>query len=134
MKSLILIAFLFVGFGAISDAEARSSSEVTVGVGQTKTFSPTKIRIKLVEVIEDSRCPEGVECIWAGNAKLKVVLSKNGKRVRTVEINTNGGNESVVYEGYKIAVTRLTPKPVANEPAPDKKLYIATFSAQKGGN
>ena len=34
----------------------------------------------IVESITDSRCPEGVTCIWAGNAQVKLTLSDAGDR------------------------------------------------------
>lgn len=35
--------------------------------------------ITFKKVIEDSRCPKGVTCIWAGRAKVLVEISENEK-------------------------------------------------------
>lgn len=31
-------------------------------------------RIAFVSVVEDSRCPTGVQCVWAGTAKIQVTI------------------------------------------------------------
>lgn len=128
MKSFILAAILVLGSGSLVIAGSRASGEVKVGLGQTKTLTGTRLRVKFVEVLEDSRCPEDAECIWAGNAKLKITLSRNGKRSKTFEINTNG-TDSVEFEGYRIELKDLMPKPRAG--SGDKKAYRATFTAER---
>lgn len=40
-------------------------------------------------VLNDSRCPEGGECVWEGNAKVKLNLSISGISGHSIELNTN---------------------------------------------
>ncbi|WP_459210455.1 hypothetical protein [Aquimarina rhabdastrellae] len=40
------------------------------------SFEIGKHQIKLLEVIEDSRCPKKVNCVWAGQAKVKIAIYK----------------------------------------------------------
>ncbi len=112
-------------------AGKASSEELKVKVGTSKTAKTGKISIKFVEVIEDSRCPEDANCIWAGNAKIKVMLSRNGKDAQTFEMNTtlqntNTGDGFLPYKGYNITLMRLTPLP-SSAKAIDSKAYTATF-------
>jgi len=37
------------------------------------------IEIRFVEVLEDSRCPKDVNCVWAGEAKVVIELYKYNK-------------------------------------------------------
>ena len=44
------------------------------------------VSIKLLEVLEDSRCPSDVTCIWAGQAKVNVEVMVDGKDSYTKEL------------------------------------------------
>jgi hypothetical protein len=46
-------------------------------IGQTIVIGG--IKITPLELIEDSRCPEDVTCVWAGKVRIKVRLSDNTK-------------------------------------------------------
>ena len=69
--------------------------------------------MKFVELVEDSRCPTDVRCIWAGNAKIKLRLSK-GSNEETVELNTFIKPKSVEFGGYKFSLMGLAPRPRSN--------------------
>lgn len=45
--------------------------------------------MKISNVISDSRCPEGVECVWAGEVQLELEVYKNQKleKKETLSIN-----------------------------------------------
>ena len=65
--------------------------------------------ICLDSVINDSRCPEGVECVWAGEATARFKFEKfNSSPVFFV---LKEGAEETVIEGYKIFFLRLLPYP-----------------------
>ena len=42
--------------------------------------------IKAVEVLEDSRCPEDVDCVWAGQLRLKMLWLRPGGREKAFEV------------------------------------------------
>ena len=68
MRTLFLSLILTLVFGSVLTANAQTTQQVTVTVNKQKKASRSKLTIKFVSV-EDSRCPQGVDCIWAGNAK-----------------------------------------------------------------
>ncbi|MEW5676647.1 hypothetical protein ABGT15_10065 [Flavobacterium enshiense] len=45
--------------------------------------------IVLVKVIDDSRCPEGVQCVWAGEVTVEVAAYKNKKLVEQTQFTLN---------------------------------------------
>lgn len=49
--------------------------EETLKLGETGYFGPE--RITPISVDEDSRCPAGTQCIWAGTVRLKVDVYPN---------------------------------------------------------
>lgn len=60
-----------------------------------KLDSSSKKEIVLVQVINDSRCPEGTQCIWAGEVTVEVAAYENKKVVdqREFTLNSNTMNE-----------------------------------------
>ena len=47
-------------------------------VGKTATINGNGTSITFRQVREDSRCPTDVTCVWAGDAKIDVTISRNG--------------------------------------------------------
>ncbi|MEJ2151736.1 MAG: hypothetical protein P8Y29_01985, partial [Gemmatimonadota bacterium] len=66
--------------GGEAESEANLV-DVTVGFGEQVAVPGTSLRIGLVDVAEDGRCPardvEGnpIVCVWQGNANLVLALS-----------------------------------------------------------
>ncbi|MDQ3221356.1 MAG: hypothetical protein M3Q26_11540 [Acidobacteriota bacterium] len=129
MKTLILSSILFMAFGGFVRSEAQTVREVKVLIGNTKNIVPKKLSLKFLSLVEDSRCPTDTKCIWAGNAKIKIQLSKPGKPIKTFELNTNPGN-TTIFEGYKFKLKALTPHPATNIRI-NRNGYVATISVIK---
>jgi hypothetical protein len=107
MKKAALLMFLTL-LSSMSIFAAKSDT-VTVESGQSKISSLGKIKVKFISVEEDSRCPEGTNCVWAGNAKVKITLAKGRKQARTFELNSTNAPKVVTFEGYDISFVDLTP-------------------------
>lgn len=91
-------------------ASAKNSETLSIRLGQSGLADKGKVAIKFVAIVEDSRCPVGTTCVWAGNAKVKLAVSR-GKNRRTVEVNTALDPKFVTVFGYKIRIAELTPRP-----------------------
>jgi hypothetical protein len=121
--SASFIAFLFLASAGIVDAKPLRQR------GKVQIYHEAYIsgvRVKFVDLIEDSRCPTDTQCVWAGNAKITVKLSRNGKS-KIVEMNTGMEPRSIVFAGYEIKIVHLTPEPRSNVRI-RKDGYVATFS------
>ncbi len=79
------IAFLIL-FTSFSACRKQSNSYIVLGKSFNLTYDEQKstsddaISVHFKEVIEDSRCPRYVECVWEGQVKVKL-------RVETENIN-----------------------------------------------
>jgi hypothetical protein len=130
----ILIILLFAVFTVLSvSVEARpGGSLVSVQLHEEKSITGAGFKIKFVEMVEDSRCPTGTTCIWAGNAKVKIEVHGGRGGTKTFELNSTTQPTVVTYAGYDIKLASLTPKPAVNVRIdPDK--YVASFEAVKKG-
>ncbi len=130
MKGLISGLLLVLAFVSVDAAgAARKGDILKVQVNHEKRFASSRLSVKFVELIEDSRCPVDTNCIWAGNAKIKLRVSKNG-RSHDLTLDTNGPNQSVTAEGYSIKLVGLTPAPRSNIRI-NRNGYVATLEAVK---
>ena len=100
---------------------AGAQPEITLGqefalrVGQTAALGGgAGIRLTFEAVREDSRCPVGVTCIWAGDAVVAVTVDDTGGGgTRTlVEFHTNPSVDAeAVFGGYTLRLVGLSPVP-----------------------
>jgi hypothetical protein len=107
------------------------SRDITLTINQESLldFSTPELKLKFLSVVEDSRCPVGVDCIWEGNAKvrLQISLSETNDSSEIFELNTNLEPRSVQIEDYQIEFFNLTPKPKVDLKI-EPENYIAIFS------
>jgi hypothetical protein len=127
-KALLTLIAAFIIGGAGIAAQAQTTEQLTLGVNKSQKVFDRKVTVKVLLVVEDSRCPEGTQCVQAGNAKVRVSLQKGTDPSKTVELNTNGDNTAVV-EGYSIKLDSLTPTPKSGAPVKSKD-YAATFTVE----
>ncbi|MBK8302411.1 MAG: hypothetical protein WBC19_12780 [Pyrinomonadaceae bacterium] len=86
---------------------AKDPETFSVQIGEQKVTTTGKITVKFIEVLEDSRCPPHVTCIWAGNAKIKISVKKGRKAAKTFELNSGLDPKTIVFEGYDITFVDL---------------------------
>jgi hypothetical protein len=120
---------MVLALGVIPATAAKRSETMRVQINKEKRFAKSKVSIRFVELIEDSRCPTDTNCIWAGNAKIKIRVSRGG-RSQELTLDTNGPNQAATAEGYSIKLIGLTPEPRSNIRI-NRNGYVATFEAVK---
>jgi hypothetical protein len=130
MKRIFFTLFILVGMiGLTVDAQAQPEKLVSVKIGTEKAAGHANIRIKFLEMIEDSRCPRDVQCIQAGNARVRVRVTRNGHS-QVLVLNSNLRNESAVFAGYEFRLTGLTPEP-GSKIRINPNGYVATIELKK---
>lgn len=65
--------------------------------------------ICLDSVITDSRCPENVVCVWAGEAIVRFKFDAYGKESRFIDLHI--GTNDTIINGYKFSFIDLIPYP-----------------------
>ena len=143
MKNQILIAaftFLFIfsctGQKKSTDAktvEGKTTQELTVNniekmsdsnsqinhifnEGENKFLKDAGMNITFKKIVEDSRCPKDVQCVWAGVATIELTVMGTYSRPAPVKISTlndakKGLSNSVILNGHKISLVELNPYP-----------------------
>jgi hypothetical protein len=90
------------------------------------------IHFKLKEIIEDSRCPEGITCIWAGQVVATVEVYDNKKLIdeNTLTFTSKNNEENKKWfakylsEEKKLKAIKVLPYPKDKVTVKFKKKYI----------
>jgi hypothetical protein len=123
---LCFVTPLLIQCGAAQDAVsplAPPSAEATdVPLGEPFDISPTvrarvsgtDLRIALVTVEDDSRCPVDVQCVHAGDALVRLALRSTEHEEQRV-LHAVGQPAETVFGRYRIALEDLEPAPVSGD-------------------
>jgi hypothetical protein len=97
----------------------------TAGLGQVAVVDG--IRIRPIEVVEDSRCPALVRCVWAGRLVVRARMNGPGwTQIRDFEL---GVPQAVDY----VRVTLISAEPQKAAPGEiDSRAYRFTFAVSGG--
>jgi hypothetical protein len=117
-----------------SPTEANVDEPFTLNGGQEATISGENLRVRFTEVLEDSRCPTEVTCVWAGTARVALVVQVGDGEAVTVEVNSNpeAGKPTAEVEEYTIELQSLAPQPETPGEAIPLAGYQATLVVTKG--
>jgi hypothetical protein len=125
----VIIGFLFVVLAAAAmPVSAKQAQNVEVLINK-EVAARGGLKIMFVELVEDSRCPVDVDCVWAGNAKIKVRVTKNGKS-KVLELNTMGRAAVPSYAGYRFKLQGLSPELRSNVRI-NRNAYTASIEITK---
>lgn len=120
---------------ARADSVAVLGEAFTVAGGEQVTISDIPLRLRFTEVLEDSRCPTEVECVWTGQARVAVSVEQGADAPATVEFNTNpapGQNRQAVdVGGFTVSLRQLKPYPRTPDDATALADYQATMVVQR---
>ncbi len=128
----ILTIFAFAGaiFAQNAPKNVKPNQQFSLAAGQKAYVKTDKLTIEFVSVLEDSRCPPDVDCIWAGSAKVQIKVAKGKMAVQTFELNTNLEPRFITFRGYKIELADLSPLPKSDVDK-NKVKYTASFIVRK---
>lgn len=101
----LMLAPLLLG-GCLS---AMAANENTSRVRLNQVASLGLVRVTPLQVIEDSRCPKDVQCVWAGQLRLRAsVATPSGEHSRTLILG-----QPQAIGGGALLLRNVTPRPAA---------------------
>lgn len=115
--------------GLASGVQVEAGQQFDIGAGQAVQVRGAGIGIRFVAVADDSRCPSDVQCVWAGNAIVRLDLTASGVTSTEARLNTTLDPKSVNYAGYRIALVGLRPVPRSGTTIPAAS-YVATLEVR----
>lgn len=110
---------------------ARLNENFILHVQETAILAdaPDQFGITFWNVKDDSRCPQGVVCVWAGEVRVQITFQENGlQHPPILELTTtpNADDHARVIEGYRVELVGVQPPLVQGKPIAREE-YAATF-------
>lgn len=85
-------------------------SERTLRLGQAGDFG--LVTVRPLQVVEDSRCPAGTQCVWAGQLRLRAEIQPPASgHIRTLTLG-----EAQRVAGGTLLLSEADPAPIAGAP------------------
>ena len=120
MKGMIMLAGLLgaiIYTGCETGLELKSTlplnDTIEIANSETKYNYEHNLVLRMDSVLNDSRCPSNVQCVWEGNAEVRFLFTVDSIQTDFV-LNTHGGNNfnsDTVIGGYSIKLLNLLPYP-----------------------
>ena len=118
-------AFLIIAALSLTACATVRPANVGPTAGLNQVAIVDGLRIRPIAVIEDSRCPANVQCVWAGRLVVRARMNGPGwTQVRDFEL---GVFQAV--DRYRVTLIRAEPPKVAPGPI-DPGAYRFTFEVQ----
>ena len=106
--------------------------------GETKFLKNQQMNVTFVGITADSRCPEGVNCIWQGAATASITIMTTTSRPMQVELSTvnmvsRKMTKTQNITDYHISLEKVLPYPnQKNNKATLKGQYQIALKIEKG--
>lgn len=108
---------------------APDSLALALSPGVEQPLFGSVATIGLSRVENESRCPSGVQCVWAGNAAVIAGLRFGKGPTTPYTLNTNVQPRLITVSGYQIRLDSLSPYPRADRPTTpaDYRAYVTVL-------
>jgi hypothetical protein len=130
MRVPLLVLLAFAAAGCSGPTEVDLGEDFTLAIGGSATIEGTRVTVTFEDVLDDSRCPVNADCLWPGEARVRLAVNTPARRV--VLYTRSDANYAIVYQdGLRqlvIHLGTLLPLPSASGPI-DKRAYRATLNA-----
>jgi hypothetical protein len=101
---------------AVFSQQSRSF-KAELGFGQSVRVPETNITITFNELVEDSRCPDGTDCIQAGDAAVRIVFARPNEPPVSHVLHTNSELLHEVELGeVKVQLVAVMPRGASSRP------------------
>lgn len=100
-------------------------------IGKTAALNGNGVRITFKQVREDSRCPVDVQCVWAGDAKIELTISRTGTPDDAKILSQNAPNNETTSGDLRIRFVGLAPVPRQAD-AGTPRAYVAQLVLSRG--
>ncbi|MBV6878611.1 hypothetical protein NG800_001860 [Epilithonimonas ginsengisoli] len=102
-----------------TETSTVTNNIVTIGLDKQVKIPNSKVSLQFKEVVEESRCPVDVTCVWEGIAIVNVEATSGSEKmdfkVATRDFLPKNVTKTFSFSGYKFTLTELKPQPGAKE-------------------
>lgn len=104
----IRLAIVLIGASILLTACGVSlGDEVILKIGQNAMIRGEDLEVSFIEILEDSRCPRNVTCVWEGQVVAVVELCKDGisQQMELIQPGLSDQTVTAYYEDYALHFT-----------------------------
>lgn len=114
---------------SIAPQLAVAHEPVDYKIGWTAQYGDEPVYLTFDKVIEDSRCPKGVDCTWAGRFIAGMTMKRRtDNTVRAFQVELD---KPTTVLGYSVQLSDVRPLPEDGAPAPKPDTYIITAALER---
>lgn len=98
--------------GSAQSLDATLDGPIQLAAGQSAVFSAAKLEVAFTGIAADSRCPNDVTCVWAGEIVVQLSIRNDGKTTEQVI----KGMQSAAVGAYTVTVLEVLPARATSQP------------------
>ena len=95
-----------------------ASREIVLEYGEDIRLEGSVLRLSFGDVLDDSRCPVDVTCVWEGNGRVVIGIAAGMGPTHPLVLNTSLEPRSVVWSEVRVTLLDLNPTPHAGSGIP----------------
>jgi hypothetical protein len=140
MKRIIVCALLALAPGCAflptgsGDRIVAPNQEFTLAEGRMAVVAGPALAVEFVEVTEDTRCPIEALCVAAGNATVRVRVSRDGFDPAVLDLRTDDPSASTdTYGNYAVQLLGVDPAPSVSVEDPDYRATLRVYAVHTNG-
>lgn len=127
--SLVLIVALTAcqSNGAPAPRAASLNQEIELAPQERAAYGPQGLSVEFVRIVEDSRCPTDVECVWAGEVIVQVATRIDKAQAEQHQIKAG---EHATVGAFRVFVVKVEPLPISTRQIPQEE-YRVTLKVEQ---
>ncbi len=111
---------------SISKNGMNKQETIYLKEGENKFLKAYEMNVTFKRIVEDSRCPKDVQCVWQGTAVAEVEFMGLYTRPVTLQFSTlsdsgKGLSQRQDFNGYTISLVSVAPEITTNKASADLK-------------
>jgi hypothetical protein len=112
MSSRLLFALALAALGGCATRTGPPDDHGERSIRLNETAHLADLKVTPTAVLEDSRCPSGVQCIQAGTVRVQArIVDRGGSRTETLSLGV-----PVALQGRLVALAQACPHPRLDSP------------------
>jgi hypothetical protein len=123
-------------YGLVGAGEGKLGEEFQLKINQTALIEPANVIVRFDGVLEDSRCPSDVICVWQGQVTIGVTIKKTDETtIQSFNLTVREGQRELAvqsFDGLSIRLASVEPYPTSQ--GIEASDYVATLvvAGEKG--
>lgn len=93
-----------------------ATTDMTLRAGEELAVGGSVVKIVFARVLEDSRCPVDVVCVWEGNAVVELGIRMGMGPTFPLQLNSSLEPQAAEWSGVRVTLLEVQPAPRAAVP------------------